>query len=243
MQSRDDQYLVSQPLEIQSILNALRRKRTLVRLEVPEHATSVISTILDIDPASGALYLDNAAAADVNTRLLAAQSVRFQATLDRILIEFHGALKPAQWGDSPAFLMDRPESLRRLQRREFFRVEVPSRNPATFTVTDPPLKEGANTVFPVHDISAGGLRLVDKERQLGETIGRIYTGQLDMPGASSIEVCLRILRTAEIAAESGKGTQTVACKYFNLSTNKQIAIQQYIGRIERAMMARRWALE
>ncbi|WP_269499819.1 flagellar brake protein [Castellaniella sp. S9] len=242
MHRRDDQYLVSQPLEIQSILNALRRKRTLVRLDVPDHATAVISTILDIEGASGDLYLDNAAAADVNTRLLAAPSVRFQATLDRILIEFHGTLSPTQWEDSPAFLMARPQSLYRLQRREFFRVEVPTKNPAVFTVLDPPM-EGAKAVFPVHDISAGGLRLVDKDHLLGETVGKIYMGRLDMPGVQTIEVGLRVLRTAEITPESGKATQTVACKYFNLGTNKQIAIQQYIGQLERAMMARRWALE
>ncbi|MER1966907.1 flagellar brake protein [Castellaniella sp. GW247-6E4] len=242
MHSRDDPCLISQPLEIQSILNALRRQRALVRLEAHDHATSVISTILAIDPASGDLYLDNAAAADVNTRLLAAPSVSFQATLDRILITFQGALSPTQWENDPAFRMARPTGLRRLQRREFFRVEVPARNPATFTVTEPPM-EGANAVFPLYDISGGGLRLIDKDRLLGETIGKIYTGRLDMPDAQAIELGLRIMRSAELTLENGKGTHTVACKYFNLGTHKQIAIQQYISLLERAVMARRWALE
>lgn len=242
MYRRDDQYLVSQPLEIQSILNTLQRRRTLVRLDVPDHSTAVISTILHIDSGTGDLYLDNAAAADVNTRLLAAPSVRFQATLDRILIEFDGSLSPTQWEDKPAFLMARPESLYRLQRREYFRIEVPAKNPATFTVQDPPMGD-ANAVFPVYDISAGGLRLIDRDRLLGETIGKIYDGRLDMPDLQSLEIGLRVLRTSEMPSENGKGVQTVACKYFNLTTNKQIAIQQYIGQLERAMMARRWALD
>lgn len=242
MYRRDDQYLVSQPLEVQSILNALRRKRTLVRLDVPDHSTAVISTILHIDADTGELYLDNAAAADVNTRLLAAPAVRLQATLDRILIEFDGTLSPTQWEDKPAFLMARPESLYRLQRREYFRIEVPSKNPATFTVLDP-ATENLNLVFPVYDISAGGLRLIDREHRLSETPGMIYDGRLDMPDLQSLEISLRVLRTSEILGENGKGMRTVACKYFNLTTNKQIAIQQYIGQLERAMMARRWALE
>lgn len=242
MRAHDDQFLVSQPLEIQAILAALLRKRTLVRLDVPDHDTSVISTILELDPESGSMFLDNAAANDVNTRLLSAQSVRFQATLDRILIEFHGALEPTQWRDSPAFRMARPASLHRLQRREFFRVEVTSGNPATFTVQDPPM-DADIAVFPIYDISAGGLRLIDKDRRLGDTIGKIYMGRLNMSGVEPIDIGLRLLRTAEMSMDPDKSMQTIACKYFNLTTSKQIAIQQYIDILERAVMARRWAME
>src|SRR5690606_31673582 len=115
-----------------------------------------------------------------------------------------GSLSPTQWEDKPAFLMARPESLYRLQRREYFRIEVPAKNPATFTVLDPPMGD-ANPVFPVYDISAGGLRLIDRDRLLGETIGKIYDGRLDMPDLQSLEIGLRVLHQRDALRERQRG--------------------------------------
>ncbi len=130
----------------------------------------------------------------------------------------------------------------REQRREFFRVQVPVRNPATWTVTDPSM-DLSGTTFPVHDISAGGLRLVDADLLLGETVDQTVVGRLDMPGFQSVEVALHVLRVDQTLVSGTRYSQTVAGRYVDLSTNRQIPILQYIGELERAMMARRRAME
>lgn len=126
----------------------------------------------------------------------------------------------------------------REQRREFFRVQVPIKNPATFTLTDSSL-DIREAVFRVHDISAGGLRLVDADLLLGEATDQPCTGRLDMPGYPSVEVTLHILRVDQTLVTGTRYSQTIAGRYVDLSTNKQIPILQYIGELEREIMARR----
>lgn len=243
MHTDDSQYLVTLPIEIKSIVNAIFKNKTLVRLDVPGQATSLLSTILEIDTKSGALVMDVSSDASVNVHLLRKESVRFQAMLQRILIEFDGPLTTTLQGGKPALAMPQPASLKRLQRREYFRVDVPPSNPATCTIRSPELPDGAFT-FTVRDISAGGLQLADNRRLLGDTAGATYDEcVLNMPGIGSIEVRLRNVRLLDLSQESDKMLHAVACRFVHLPNNKQITVQQYIGTLERLIMSRRWGGE
>ena len=237
----DDPCLVSQPLEISSIVQGLLTRRVLVRLDIPGKAVSIISTLLDVDPKKGTLLLDNAAEDQVNSQLLRATSVRLQGTLDRVMIEFSGPLSPALYEGKPALSMAWPTQLRRVQRREFFRVDIPASNPAWCEIEHADLPTG-RARLRIADISAGGLQLVDLDDILADVpAGTIYEEcTLELPDARPLDVALRILRSTYLAQENGKQQHQVACSFFNLPDNRQIAIQQYIGTLERAALARRW---
>ncbi len=66
---------------------------------------------------------------------------------------------------------------------------------------------------------------------------------LELPDAGELDIALRVLRSAHLTQDNGKPQHQVACRYFNLPDNRQIAIQQYIGTLERAVLARRWGIE
>lgn len=240
MPTDDSQYLVTLPIEIKSIVASILRHNILVRLDVPGQAISLLSTILELEPKSDALVLDVSSEASINVRLLRTQSVRFQAMLQRILIEFNGTLTATMHGGKPALLMPLPTSLKRLQRREYFRVDVPPSHPATCTIRSPGLPNGALTLT-VRDISAGGLQLADNEQVLGDAAGALYDDcVLHMPDIGDIELQLRGVRSLALAQDNDKVLHAVACRYVNLHNNKQITIQQYIGALERLVMSRRW---
>lgn len=239
----DDPFAVSQPLQIQAILNGLLNKRTLVRLDIPGHTVSIISTLLGIDRKSGAVLLDNASEDEVNAQLLRAHSVRLQGTLDRVMIEFAGPLSPSQCGGRPALSMAAPRKIRRMQRRDFFRVDIPASNPAACLIDDPSLPAG-KACFRMLDLSAGGVRLADTQGLLAKApVGTMLAGMLELPDDDPVPVTLRLLRHAQLIQENGKPLHAAAFRFFNLPGNRQVTIQQFIGVLERAIIARRWGNE
>lgn len=241
----NDPFAVSQKFEIQSILQGLLDKRTLVRLDLPGHALSIITTLLEIDPQQGLLVLDNASDDAVNAQLLRAPEIRLQGMLHRVLIEFHGRLQPTLQGGKPALSMPWPQQLRRIQRREFFRMDVPATNPATCLIRDASLPDG-QAALPLANISAGGLQLIDRHQILADhPIGAIFGDcALDMPDVGIQNISLRMLRRNHLLQDGDRPPLlVVACRFFNLPANRQITIQQYVGALERAVLSRRWGAE
>lgn len=241
----DDPFAVSQKLEIQGILQGLLDKRTLVRLDVPGHAISIISTLLELDPKKGTLVLDNASDDAVNAQLLRMPEIRLQGMLDRVLIEFRGRLQPTMQGGKPALSMLWPKQLRRIQRREFFRMDIPATNPATCLIHDESLPDGKITL-PLGNISAGGLQLIDRQQVLvNHPIGAFLDDcTLELPEIGALDINLRLLRHDHLLQEGDKPPLTViACRFFNLPANREIAIQQYVTVLERAVLSRRWGSE
>ncbi|WP_322997764.1 flagellar brake protein [Castellaniella sp.] len=240
----DDPYSVSQRLDIQNILQGLLNKRALVRLDIPGHAVSVISTLLDVDVKQGTLILDNATEDHLNTQLLRAPAIRLQGMLDRVMIECSGKISPTMHDGRPAFSMLWPDQLRRMQRREFFRMDVPASNPATCSIEHPSLPSGKATL-PLANISAGGLQLIDRAELLADhAIGTFFDDcTLNLPDTGALDVGMRLLRLTRLTQDGDKPLLTVACRFFNLPANREIAIQQYVGSLERAVLARRWGSE
>lgn len=240
----DDPFGVSQPLEIQSILTGLLSQRALVRLDIPGHAVSVISTLLDIDHQAGSIVLDNASDDEINRQLLQAPSVRLQGLLDKVMIEFSGPLSPALHEGRPALSMEQPRQLRRMQRRELFRIEVPASSTAACVIRDPSFP-GEQIRFRMLDISAGGVRLADATGALSHTaVGTIFdTCTLELGDTGSVDVRLRLQRHAELIQENDKRLQIAALRFFKLPTNRQVTIQQFVGSLERAVMSRRWGMD
>lgn len=193
----DDPCLVSQSLEISSILQGLLSQRVLVRLDILGKAVSIISTLLEVDAKAGTLLLDNASEDQINNQLLRATAVRLQGTLDRVMIEFSGPLRPAMHEGKPALSMAWPTQLRRIQRREFFRVDIPARNPAHCLIEHESLPSG-KARFRIADISAGGLQLVDHDDLLTDAaVGTIFEEcTLELPDAGELDVGCRAARAA-----------------------------------------------
>lgn len=241
----DDPFAVSQKFEIQSLLQGLLDKRVLVRLDVPGHAVSIISTVLELDPKKGLVILDNASEDALNRQLLQAPSVRLQGLLDRVMIEFHGPMHPASQGGKPALALEWPTTVRRMQRREFFRMDVPTTRPATCQIRDPGLPDG-QVDFILANISAGGVQLIDRAGLLASRDAGTFfdDATLNLPEVGTLDVILRLLRHDQLIQEGDRPPlELVACRFFNLASNRQITVQQYVSTLERAVLARRWGAE
>ncbi len=241
----EDPFLVSSPLEILSILRSIESRRALLRMHIEGREVAIITNILEIDAAANSFIVDNSADEDFNRRLTSAELVSFDTNIDRVRIRFSTAQVTSCMQDGmPAIRVPIPESLQRIQRREYYRVNIPvsNRASATFTIRD---EKGERTVkFELKDISAGGISIFDNAHVLDNSLGTLYKNcRIELPGAGIVETHLMVMRSLDEILFNGKESRLIGCRFFELSNPMNFIVQQYIGKLERKINAKRRGFE
>src|SRR5690606_29735085 len=127
-----DPYLTSSQLEIVRLLRAIEARKSLLRMHLKGRAVAIVTTILDVDAANHRLTVDVSSDPDFNERIISAQEVTFDTMLDKIHIQFSTSnITHCQHDNLPALSMPMPQTLSRIQRREYYRVDIPVTNPAS----------------------------------------------------------------------------------------------------------------
>ncbi len=244
-EDEEDPFVITAPLEIRGLLRSIKRSKALLRMYVKGDGVSAVTTILEINPRDHTLIIDNAPDELVNRRLLSAEQVEFETSLDKVQIHFSSSqLQACLQADQPALRLEIPTLMRRIQRREYYRVETP--------VTDPPRciftldNEGspAKVSLPIKDMSAGGLALIDNNHVLDTDWGTLYQDcVLELPQIGEVEASLRVVQYKDESLPGGKERRLVGCKFFNPSSALQVKVQNYISGLERKLSAKRRGYE
>lgn len=241
----DDQdlsrYQVRSRREIVNLLRTVSARKQLVRMQANHGADSVVTSILDVDDASGIVVIDCAPSALTNQRVLESDDIAFETVLENIRILFFAAhVESCVHEDRPAFYIAIPDNVIRLQRREFYRVSTPVSNPVRCAISIPQSESGpADTVVvPLHNISGGGIGVMDEKKQIPDAIGTTFEKcRLDLPGGA-VEVTLRLMNTHDVTLSNGKGTRRLGFMFVDLPNATVAAIQRYITKLEREQNAR-----
>ncbi len=239
----EDPFRVDSDLEIRSVLRSVQRHAVLVRMySHGQPSQSILTTILDLDEERKRVVVDCAPDSELNTRLLKASTIEFDTQIDQISIHFSAeALQEDVHDDLPAFSFPYPQSLRRIQRREYYRVEIPVGEPVSCMIPivepgKPPLRVTAK----LKDISAGGVALIDVDNQLPHESGSTFReARLALPEVGEALVNLQVLRVHTVDLPSSKKIVELGCKFVNLPNSTTLQIQSYIGRLERRLNAKR----
>lgn len=239
----DDPFLITAELEIRAVLRSIQRHASLLRMYARGNPDqSIMTTILELDDAARRVIVDASPTPDLNERLVRAPAVMFETQIDHVNISFAGKnLQACVHENLPALSMAYPESLRRLQRREFYRVEIPMGEPVSCTVPileagKPPRRE----VIRMKDISVGGVALLDTEDQLPHQSGTTFRGvRLTLPEVGDITVDLVVLRVHTHVLPNKKEVVELGCRFDGLSQAHSTLVQHYIGRLERRLNAKR----
>lgn len=206
----------------------------------PEH--SIMTTVLYVDTDAERVIVDCSPEPELNQRLIEANTVAFDTQLDQVSIQFVGRqLEAATYGGLPALAFPYPETIRRVQRREFYRVEIPVSEPASCTlVLATPGKSVRRVVVKMKDISAGGLALLDMDNVLPREAGvRLDRAVLTLPEVGDVTVDLEILRVHTIVLANKKQIVELGCQFIDPPNAASLLVQNYIGRLERRLNARR----
>jgi c-di-GMP-binding flagellar brake protein YcgR len=233
-------YEVDSAREIVALLRQIGDKHQLIRMLVNGEADVCVTSILDVDAERGRIILDRSINREQNARIVAARRVRCETTLDKIRILFTAdTLRDCVWDGRDAFEAAIPATLIRLQRREYYRMATPVSNPVRVVVPLPPELGGGSSVFPLADISCGGIAILDNKLQLGDKVGEVLTGcRIELPELGPVTTSLQIRNALDLTLLNNKTNRRLGCEFINISRANLANVQRYITRLERERNAR-----
>ncbi len=237
----DSPYRVRSRREIISLLTSMMEKNQLLSLLIKGGSESVITSILDVDADEDAITLDAAPSATLNDSIVSSKQISFEAIYNSIRITFSvDGARLIEYQGRPALQVDVPESLVRLQRREFFRIPTPIAKPlrCTFRITQP---DGSfvTVITMLNNISAGGVGITDEKKLLSATPGVIYEDcQLELGDNTLVSVKLQVRDCKEFKMTNGKIVNRFGCQFIDIPRTVLAAIQRFITKLEREQNAK-----
>lgn len=199
----------------------------------------VLTSLLGYSDAG--LVLDFGASAEMNRKSLEADKLFCTAKLDKVKIQFVlRGVKRIDAHGRPAFLAPLPDSLLRLQRREYYRLQTPITRPLKCTI-DFPVAGGSTHRIESHvaDISGGGVCLTGLPSHLPLEKDMELPGcNIGLPEVGVIAAVLRLRSVEEVISRSGTRSKRAGCQFVKLTEPMVTLIQRYIIKTERERKAR-----
>lgn len=235
----EEKFLIYSKKEIQLMLHAIAQKKTRAMLYFNHGKQFIMTRLLAVDHEG--MWLDVGPSDEDNVQILRSDEL--------ILVSMHNHAKVqlsspqifmASYAGEPAFYMQLPKRMFRLQRREYFRLPIPSAAalkciiPATPEITDKPLD------ITIMDISVGGVALICKEHSIELEDGKIYPDcRISLPGIGTLVATVQVKNLFEVTAKNGVVTKHAGCEFLQLNGQMSMLLQRYIAQMQRQLAAGR----
>jgi c-di-GMP-binding flagellar brake protein YcgR len=233
------QYLLYGKNEVIFVLRSLKAAGNRITMHFNEGRDSLLTGILAVDEES--LTLDQGGDAATNRRAAAADKQFCVTRQDKVRVQFllRGLTECAHEG-SPAFSAALPDSVLRLQRREYYRLTAPTSQPLKCRI---PVANGyagtSSIAASIIDISGGGLAImVPPDGIRFESGMEIADCRIDLPEVGILTTTLQIRTLFDITLTSGGQVRRAGCQFINLPGPMLTLIQRYIIKVERQRKAR-----
>lgn len=226
--------------EIIALLRSIGEKNQLIRMLVQGEADVCVTSILEVDADNNTVILDCSINTEQNQRILAAKSLSYETTLDKIRILFESErVEKCTFEGAPALKITLPQALIRLQRREYYRMSTPVSNPVRVVIPLPAELGGGSSSFPLADISCGGIAMLDNKLLLGDSIGKQYTDcRIELPEVGPIVTSLQIRNSLDLTLLNNKSNRRLGCQFTDMARGALNSVQRYITKLERERNAR-----
>ncbi|MBF6616866.1 MAG: flagellar brake protein [Candidimonas sp.] len=237
-----EQYTVSSPEEIRRLLQSVQAQNLPVRAYVVSRRAPLVTTILRIEDDTDSIVIDGTPDNGLAADLIAEENIRFETVLDHIHLRFSSAYARSCLMDKrSAFRLPIPDEIG-LQRREFYRVEVPVTNAPQCNFQLRISKD--EVVLNVKDISVGGICVIDDKNVLRQVPGAVYENcEIDLPEHGEIVANLRVVRSVVQELDNDRRRRLVGLAFMDLPNRMQMLVQSYIGMVERKLNAKRRGFE
>lgn len=228
--SNDADYALHHRADILAIVDQMLRDRSLTTVEFADgHA--IVSSILAVQRDANALVFDIARDAEQNRRLFASDTLHFVTELDHVQVAFEtrGAT-PVRLDDGPAARTDLPESVVRLQRREWFRAALPIEPPIRCTVLS---ENGEATPGQAIDLSPGGAALLVTDVSAAHARpGTRSELILSLPEVGRLALHATLRTVTALPADAGLPRFRLGFRFDAVPSTTVYGIQRYVQRIE-----------
>ncbi len=237
-------YILSSRVEILFILRELMRKGALITAYFNDGSDYLLTTLLAVED-NGTLLLDYGADAEMNQKALASEKVVFIANHDKVKVQFSRPnLQPVNFEGRPAFRTTLPESVMRLQRREYYRLTTPSSRPVKCLIPvhteKGPLRDVEAMVL---DISNGGVAVIAPPDGLTLKVGSTLADcRIVIPDMGTIFTSIQVKNMFDVTLKNGTHVRRAGCQFSHLDGAAMALVQRYIIRVERDRRARETGL-
>ncbi|MFC5547986.1 flagellar brake protein [Massilia aerilata] len=233
-------YEVTSRREIIALMRRISEQRQLVRMIVPGTPDSCITSLLEIDQDSNTLTFDRSVDAEQNRRILAAGGIECETMLDKVRILFSvRSLREIAYENGTALQAPIPETLIRLQRREYYRIPTPLSNPVRVLLPVPGDAGAPSLSLPLADLSCGGIAILDNKRQLDNQIGLVLPDcRIELPEFGTVTTALQIRNSVDMTLLHNKPNHRLGCQYVDISQGNLAKVQRFITKLEREQNAR-----
>jgi c-di-GMP-binding flagellar brake protein YcgR len=235
--SEENEHGIISVKEIVSILKHIAENGTQVALYYADGNYFVLSTLLGVNDKG--LWLEQSTNERDNKRILESDDLILVSTHLDVKVQFVAKQpRSVEHQGYAAFHLPLPKTIYRLQRRESFRLEIPSTKPLRCVI---PIGEpGAVQPREVSllDISTGGMKLTFAEGEIALEQGQSYENcQIKLPDMGTITVTMIVRGMSTLPTKSGHNIKRAGCQFINLSTAANILLQRYVNSMQRAKNA------
>ena len=235
-------YLLYSRSEIIFVLRAVLQKGSMITVYFDQGQSFLLTSLLDVDAEKGSLLFDMGSNEEMNRKASKADRLLFTTSLDKVKVQFSlKHLEQVQHAGRPAFRSAIPETVLRLQRREYYRLSTPIANPIRCALQiqgEDGTREQADP--PLLDISGGGVGLmVDTARADSFKVGTVFTDcRMMLPEEGALVATLIVRNAFDVTTKTGNHYLRVGCEFVDLPGTRLTMVQRYITRIERERKAR-----
>ncbi|HEY0296293.1 MAG TPA: flagellar regulator YcgR PilZN domain-containing protein [Bordetella sp.] len=235
-------------LEIAHLLRSVRDEQSLTLISLPDdHVSSGVTTVLEVGLQANILVVAGLPDSELTQKMLEATGPLMVSTsFDQVYITFEvDGLEATDHFGRPALKARLPKSVTYMQRRDAFRIGVPSFKGVSCTIlqNDRPIHPTAGKL-DVRDLSVIGLALSDAARVLDTTPGKVYDARLDIPHLGAFDIILSVVHATD-EESAGKGVakaRRVGCAFVDMPQGVRIRIQSFIGGLQREEIMRQRGL-
>lgn len=216
---------------IQFTLAGFAEQKESFSVQFDENREHFLTTLLAVDAAHGWLIIDCSGSAELNKRFPDSRHNIFVARPGGVHVQFSsGPARPVTFEGAPAFAVDLPKFIMRLQRRESFRIETPRTRPLQFHAR---LPSGQQMTLPARDISVAGIGLTsgsDHGLSQGMTLANCRFSLPEDDHDVFLQAIVRHVDAQEI--RSGLTQYHLGLQFSGLPHAEENRLQRYIAHIE-----------
>jgi c-di-GMP-binding flagellar brake protein YcgR len=231
------QYYLETRTEVVQILRSLNDHADSLAVYFDQGRNFILTALLEVRPNQETFVFDLGSSDEMNKRLLASEKLLFVGIQNGIRVQWTtGPAARAAYGGSDAFVAWLPQTVLRLQRRDYFRVGIPVTMDSRCHIPD--AKTGSEGLR-IHDISVGGLCVIANDvlskSQVLDRFERCTIALGEQLG--DIQESLEVRHITPINLRGGKNQVRVGLRFLNISAGDQAKIQRFLVKIEQAKRA------
>ena len=230
--SETDRFILHNSAEIRSQLLCLARRPDIITAYFNEGKSYLLTAVLGVIDERGLLVLDYGPDEAITKKSIATGRLVCTTKHEGIPVRFScEQLQSARFKGLPAIATPIPESLYRMQRREFFRVHTPKIKGPRCRIPDP--MGGEPYQLSIFDISVGGAGMLDTSgRMQAEPLQCFENCRITLPEHGEISVNLTIRNSGTQTTASGELLPRYGVAFDGVSVSDNSRLQRYIFHLQ-----------